>query len=119
MKKSSCLRSEFSPFFRIDKSPRTHQMERPGLNRPTPKERPLPPADGASRKGGIVEWAAEDHALEAVRGLCGSITVQSIDIILNEFEAARRLTKQPVGSCRGKPCAANAIEQRRIRKCDY
>jgi len=43
-------------------------------------------------KGGIVEWAAEDHALEAVRRLCGSITVQSIDIILNEFEAARRLT---------------------------
>ena len=68
-------------------------MERPGLNQPTPKERPLPAADGASRKGGIVEWAAEDHALEAVRRLCGSITVQSIDIIiLSEFEAARRLT---------------------------
>jgi hypothetical protein len=91
MKKSSCL-SEFSPFFQIDQSLRTHQMERAGLNRPTPKEHPLPPADGASRKGGIVEWAAEDHALEAVRRLCRSITVQSIDIILNEFEAARRLT---------------------------
>jgi hypothetical protein len=45
--------------------------------------------------------------------------MQSIDTVLNDFEVAKKINKQPVGSCRGKPCAANAIEQRRIEKCDY
>jgi hypothetical protein len=64
-------------------------MEGPGLNRRTTRERPFTAADGASRNGGVFEWAAEDHAREAVRQLCRSIMLQSLDIISNEFEAAK------------------------------